>query len=325
MAGLFGFFDYTKPGPGVPKDLPPKPKPVVFFEVLQRKFWKIIQVNMLYTLFNLPALLFLFVGTQFLFPRPISEDPETAVYIPLIIVGFFMCFPILCFGPAQAGMTYILRNYSREEHAFVWSDFKEHALKNAKEGIAICLVDFAVFCLLAIALNFYWQALGQYSWAVIALGVVILACVMFAMMHLYIYPMLVTFKITVKQIYKNALIFSVLKFLPNLGFLLILAAIYLAAMLNQFIGIVLILIILCGVFGLIINSFSYPTLKKYMIDRLDSDAGSDGAVADARDGADASASDVADASASDGGDASDVADASASDDGAGAGERPNDG
>ncbi len=31
MAGFFGFFDYTKPGPGVPEDLPPKSKFIVFF------------------------------------------------------------------------------------------------------------------------------------------------------------------------------------------------------------------------------------------------------------------------------------------------------
>jgi len=276
MAGLFGFFDYTKPGPGVPKNLPPKPGPVVFFEVLQRKFWKIIQVNLLYALFNIPAFVFLFIVLQFMFPQLITGDAESSAPLQLIIGGFFMCFPILCFGPAQAGMTYVLRNYSREEHAFVWSDFKEHALKNAKESLAICLVDFAVLCLLCIALNFYWQLLGQYGWAAIALGVIIIAFIMLAMMHLYLYPMLVTFKITVRQAYKNSMIFSVLRFFPNLAMLLLLVGVYAATMVYPFVGIVLCLFILCGVFGLIVNSYAYPTLKKYMIDRIDSIDSQDG-------------------------------------------------
>jgi uncharacterized membrane protein YesL len=284
MAGFFGFFDYTKPGPGIPKNLPPKPRPVIFFEVLQRKFWKIIQINLLYILFNIPALILLFFGSQFMFPQLLTSDIETAVSLQLIAGGFFMCFPVLCFGPAQAGMTYVLRNYSREEHAFVWGDFKEHALKNAKESLAICVIDFAVFCLLCVAMNFYWQMLGEYSWAVITLGVIIIAFIMFAMMHLYIYPMLVTFKIGVKQIYKNAMIFSVIRFLPNLGFLLIIAALYVAAMLFPFIGILLCLLILFGLFGLIINSYSYPVLKKYMIDRV---AGSGSASGDSGGGGDA--------------------------------------
>ena len=43
MAGFFGLFDYTKEGPGVPKDAPPKSRFVIFFEVFARKFWNIIK------------------------------------------------------------------------------------------------------------------------------------------------------------------------------------------------------------------------------------------------------------------------------------------
>lgn len=38
MAGFFGFFDYTKPGPGVPEDLPPKSKFIVFLKYLHVSF-----------------------------------------------------------------------------------------------------------------------------------------------------------------------------------------------------------------------------------------------------------------------------------------------
>ena len=41
MAGIFGFFDYTKEGPGIPKNGPKKKTFVVFFET--------IGIDLLYT------------------------------------------------------------------------------------------------------------------------------------------------------------------------------------------------------------------------------------------------------------------------------------
>ena len=273
MAGFFGFFDYTKPGPGVPKNAPQKTRPRLFFEVLGRKFWAIMRINLLYTVFNIPGLIFLFIGTQFMFPNIMLGDVEFDLYFRLMLGALFVCFPILCFGPAQAGMTFCLRNYAREEHAFIWSDFKEHGLKNFKEGIAICLIDFAAFLLLCIAINFYGQLINeQRFWAYFTFGVIALAFLLFSMMHLYIYPMLVTFHITVKQIYKNALIFATIRFLPNIGILLLCAAIICATFIITEIGVILFLLITTSFIGLIINFYAYPTIKKYMIDRLQENA-----------------------------------------------------
>ena len=47
MAGFFGLFDYTKTGPGILKNAPPKPRVIVFFEVYFRKFWHLIKLNIL--------------------------------------------------------------------------------------------------------------------------------------------------------------------------------------------------------------------------------------------------------------------------------------
>ena len=269
MAGFFGFFDYTKPGPGVPKNAPPKSRPRLFFEVFGRKFWNIIKINLLYTIFNIPGLIFLFIGTQFMFPNILFGDVEIDLYLRLMFGSFFVCFPILCFGPAQAGMTFCLRNYAREEHAFIWSDFKEHGLKNMKEGLAICLIDFGAFLLLCIAINFYGQLISQQKiWALFTFGVIALAFLLFAMMHLYIYPMLVTFHITVRQIYKNALIFATIRFIPNIGILLLCAAIVIATFLITEIGVLLFLLITSSLIGFIINFYAYPTIKKYMIDKV---------------------------------------------------------
>ena len=265
MAGFFGFFDYTKPGPGIPKDLPPKPPIVVFFGVLKRKFWNLIKINLLFTLFNLPAIIFAFFALQFMIPTLISEDILIDSFFRFAIGSVFMAIPLITVGPAQAGLTFILRNYSREEHAFIWWDFKEHAIKNLKQSLIICFLDLIAIIIMSISLNFYSSMVSESFIYTAAFGVLALVFVLFFMMHLYIYPMLVTFNLTIKQIYKNALIFSIIKFLPNLLILIISAAVSLIFFLNAVIGISLFVLLTNSLIGLIINFYANPIIRKYMV------------------------------------------------------------
>lgn len=49
MAGFLGFGNYDKPGKGVGKDEPQKHAFFYFFELYFRKFWKIIEANLLFS------------------------------------------------------------------------------------------------------------------------------------------------------------------------------------------------------------------------------------------------------------------------------------
>ena len=209
MAGIFGLFDYTKEGPGIPKDAPPKSRFVIFFEVLGRKFWKIIRVNLLFGLFNIPAILFLLLFSAYYLQLFITNNiiaiEETDLlgyllggFVPLMSV--FVCLPLFTVGPAQAGMTYILRNYSREEHAFLWSDFIEHAKKNFKQSMIVGTINLlvTVFVLLDLFILLPMQMNSMLKTVVNT--VIIVAFIIFMMMSMYIYPMMVTFKLTIRQL-----------------------------------------------------------------------------------------------------------------------------
>ncbi|HHW32002.1 MAG TPA: DUF624 domain-containing protein [Clostridiaceae bacterium] len=275
MAGFFGFFDYTKPGPGVEKDAPPKARIIVFFEIFSRKFWNLIKINMLFGLFNLPAIVLVLFASMFIFQDLIAGDALTDLLTRIMIGSVLLCIPVVTIGPAQAGFTYIMRNYAREEHAFIWWDFKENAIKNFKQSIIISLIDLLALILMGIAMNFYFSfnELGIFNG--VATGLLIMTFIIFLMMHLYIYPMLVTFKLSVLQIYKNALLFAMLKFLPNLGILVLCTAIILLSFYFPVIGIILLLFITFSFIGLITNFYVYPSLKKYMIDKLEEETEDD--------------------------------------------------
>ena len=60
--GLFSF-NYAKPGPGVDKNAPKKKGFFLYFEIFRRKFFKLLQANMLYFLCSLPFLAIIFFLT----------------------------------------------------------------------------------------------------------------------------------------------------------------------------------------------------------------------------------------------------------------------
>lgn len=284
MAGIFGFFDYNRPGPGVPKDAPPKPPVVVFFGILQRKFWNLIKVNLLFLIFNIPALLLgMFIMLAF-FPNILPnafESAETLIndtIVKFILLTLMMCVPMITTGPAQAGFTYILRNYAREEHAFIWSDFKDHAFKNMKQSLATGIINFIATFVILFSIITYWVLIGVGDLnnvpGYIGLGIMIMVFIVFACMNIYIYPMMVTFDLKLKQLYKNSLIFALIKFLPNLGILilnslLIFLTFGLIIPFNQIFGFFPYIFLTLSLTGLITNFYAYRKLKKYMISRIE--------------------------------------------------------
>lgn len=185
---------------------------------------------------------------------------------------------VVC-GPVQAGVTYILRNYSREEHAFIWGDFKDHAKRNWKQSTLTSLIGLAVFIILSVNYTFYSNSqLTKNTFLNGALtGIVIVLFFLFTMMQMYIYPMMVTFKLNLKQLYKNALLLTLAKLPQNIGIFLLtliitlvipLAAVLFLSSIGFLFCLVYYVFVAFGLNLLITNFFTYRQLKKYMIDPI---------------------------------------------------------
>lgn len=121
MAGFFGFFDFTKEGPGIDKNAPKKKTFIVFFETFFRNIWKLISVN--------------------------------AVYI---IMSIFV-IPV---GLASVGITNVARNLARDKHSFMLSDYFETIKKNFKQGLLVGIINTLIYVLLFFAIRFYWGSKG---------------------------------------------------------------------------------------------------------------------------------------------------------------------
>ena len=105
-----------------------------FFEIFFRKFWKLIEVNILYSLFFIPVVLALYAVIR------VSSATVTTLMLAVCLIAF-----VLTIGPATSGMFKILRNFTVEKHAFILTDFKKSFTENYKKSLAMGVIDILFF------------------------------------------------------------------------------------------------------------------------------------------------------------------------------------
>ncbi len=237
--GLFN--NYTKPGPGIDKDAPQKKGIFRYFEMFFRKFWKLIQVNMLTFLVSIPFILIMFfiapVSDSFVL-RLVGQADEGVLAIwqlTLRLIFAIIAFNLLGSGPASAAYAYITRCFTREQHAWILSDFKDKFKENFKQAIILSILDIVLTYMLMNGVYFYYMQYIDTSatiWLILCCVLFTLS-VLFVFMHFHVYQMMVTFSSTTVQLFKNAFIFSLAQ-LPMNIFLAVLALVIDIAMFTFF-------------------------------------------------------------------------------------------
>ena len=200
--GLFSI-NYNKPGPGVAKDAPVKKPFFRFWEVYFRKFFNLIKLNMLFAVPTAICFALCFLLESFV----------TGISSSLAFLGQL---PLVLLSPFVGGLTFVCRNYAREEHAFILSDFMEATKKNWKQFLLNGIVCYVFYVLMAISINFYSSQMASNSILYIPFIVCILLSFLFICAQFYIPVMIVTFDLRLRQIYRNALIFSIIGLWRNL-------------------------------------------------------------------------------------------------------------
>ena len=119
-----GFFDYTKPGPGVDKKAPKKHAFFAFFELWFNNIWSLISVNITHSLF-------------------------ATLVLPC--------------GLSYAGITNVVRSMVRGKHSFGMSDFWDTVKKNWKQALPAGIINTLITALLAFGVYFYFSGTGVFA------------------------------------------------------------------------------------------------------------------------------------------------------------------
>lgn len=163
--GLFG--GYENAGPGIPKSEMEKKGIFKFFEIYKGKFWKLIELNLIFLLF---------------------------------------CLPIVTIGPAIAAMTKVTRNYTQERPIFLWHEFTKAFKSNFKQSFVMGIIDIIFVVAVFFAIPIYSSMAQEQSIFYIPFIITISMIFIFLMMHFYIYLMIVSTSLSLKQIVKNSFI-----------------------------------------------------------------------------------------------------------------------
>ena len=307
---LFNSNRYTKEGKGIDKDKPEKKPFFKFWEIVWLKRFKLVALNFMYFIPNLIAAalagLSYFTATSLFYTlsnqKSIAESAEAAENTAtilgtefgaelfnkmlLFIIIFFTVLPVFAVGPFQSGMTYILRCFTKREPCFLWTDYISKTRSNLKLSIQAAVINAVAGFFIILDFSVYFALSSTTSvakgvfpdWLLTAsLIILIFLTALFLVMSMYIYPMIVTFRLTLKQLYKNAMLFAFIRWLPNLGIVLLVAVLvflplfFINGAWSLYISVLLYATIGIAFIGFINISYTYPVIKKCLIDNYKAD------------------------------------------------------
>lgn len=257
-----GFFpDYDKAGSGIAKNAPKKKGAALFFDILGRKFWKLLALNFIYMLFFTPVLLIILAAS-------LLRNNDKAFLV--VAIALQITFAVLI-GPATAGMTKVIKAFVLEKHTFIWRDFKAGFKDNFKYASIVGFID----CLVLLSANASLQVYpamaiqtgskGYYVPMVISLSLFLIILVM----NYYIFPMMISTTLSFKNLLKNSFALAFVALKQNfLIFIINLLLLGVMGVLLFFVFRVFMLLLpfFPAAFICFVTCFiSYPVIQKYVI------------------------------------------------------------
>ncbi len=233
--GKSGKGDYTK------EDLPSN-RWQLFWEMLRVRFAALFKLNLLYMIAWLPVIVIIGWAVNMLLAAAESLASGTAdaamvmdAMRAVVMQTLVLLAPAIAVtGPFTAGVAYVTRNWARDEHAFILSDFMDAVKENWKQALICSAITGLVPLLLYICVSFYGSMAQTSPLYMIPQVVVFLVGLLWLCAQMFIYPQMVTYQINFRGLVRNSLIMVVgrfpmvvgLKLMSVVPFLICLAVCY---------------------------------------------------------------------------------------------------
>lgn len=278
--GFFDRFYYGKAGKRDYSEMDmPKTRVSLFFLVLKDHFFDLVKVNLLQVIFWIPFLLWTNMNLTAI--QNIDANALLAAeggaqllmstlggYLIIYLIGLIPCIAIT--GPSSAGAAYIMRNWARDQHAFLLSDFKDAFKGNWKQALLTSVITALIPILAYTAVVFYGDMAVSNKVLLIPLIVVLSATLMWALMLPLIYPMMIGYELKFSGIIRNAFLMAAAR-LPQMFFARLITFIPIAILIyGLMVGnmLVMILILLYYVFfGFALSRLVYASFANGIFDK----------------------------------------------------------
>ena len=188
----------------------------LFGEVLKVRWSSLFGVNLLYMIAWIPAIIWTFLNLIALYNMLNAETsmgPDGVV--GLMNTWLMVLAPCIAItGPFNAGVTYVLRNWARDEHSFVLSDFKDALKANWKQALVISAIDGIMPFIAVTCWRFYSGMASQNFIFILPAALTLLLAVIWTLASMLAYPMLITYKLRTIDVIRNSVLMTVAK-LPH--------------------------------------------------------------------------------------------------------------
>lgn len=222
------FFNFNKEGRGVTREDIASESPIKqFFTEFVHRFWQLVLLNVLYII---------------------------------------ACVPIITIGPATAAMNYVCRNFTQRKPVFFFNDFVEKCKEHFRQGLIVGLIQlFASFLLVTSFLSWTSSSWGaSEGWRTAAVIVIFLVGYMLFFGSFYLYPMMVSFDLTVKQLFYNSVILAMTQLWRNLVILGVFAVLLVFTFIIWPLSFPVVLFLFFSVLTFTANALVFPVLLKYV-------------------------------------------------------------
>jgi len=198
-----------------------------FREILRVRLAGLFRLNLMTALAFVPAIYVLIITLNALFAHLIiiaevaaDQAAASAEYLAIfnnssqevysiLFTGCLLLIPAIAItGPVQAGMALVTRNWARDEHAFVWSDFLDALKANWKQALGVSLITGLLPLVVLVSYQFYGAMAQNSVFFVLPQMLVVGLGIIWILMLVHLYPMLVTYDMNFKTLVRNALLLA---------------------------------------------------------------------------------------------------------------------
>ena len=244
---------YGKSGKGdFKKDDLPSTRWQLFWDTLKTRLSSLVRLNLMYFVVWIPTVIVLFIGCfrfyNFIMPATVESVDETgqtvinvvldesgemvagwqqmgvdpaelsAVINMLLMRTLLFLVPCIAItGPATAGISYVTRNWSRDEHAFIWSDFIDALKENWKLSLPVSLITGLAPLIGYMCWTFYGEMAQKQMFMMVPQMLTLMIVILWALCVTYMHPMIASYELGFKGILKNSVLLGIAKLPASVG------------------------------------------------------------------------------------------------------------
>jgi len=205
---------------------------------------RLMAANALFIVFNIPSFIIAYVFALMFLPNLLpsfnlysfitvtTEDgtPEIAFQLYFLLVIFFVMLLVsgllVCIGPFQAGFAQVYKELRNGTSVSVMSGFKRGIIVNWKKSLGAMFIGFVITFVLLLAICFYMNFKSLAGTVIGSVFAVLF--IAFILVQNFVYTLIVSTDLKLGKVYKNAVLFIFIRFVPCLGVSFVVLLLYFA-------------------------------------------------------------------------------------------------